>query len=149
MKTYEKKLKFETVFLAVASLLLLAVQVLAFCRIIRPLTGPHWIDFWNGMLAGVSFSIMALFLAGIIVNLRALTNETRLKKLYAKEHDERAAHIARAAQSLGMRIGIPLMLVAGLVAGYFDVKISLTCLACAVGQSVIAGLAKLYYHHTM
>lgn len=149
MKTYAKKLKFETVLLAVASLLLLVVQALAFSRIIRPLTGPHWIDFWNGMLAGASFSIMALFLAGIVVNLRALTNEARLKKLYAREHDERTAHIARTAQSLGMRVGIPLVLVAALVAGYFDVKISLTCLACAAGQSVITSLAKLYYHHTM
>lgn len=149
MQAYRKKLKFETGFLIFACLLLLAVQVLAFCRVIRPLAGPHWADFWNGMLAGAGFGLTVLFLVGIIVNLRALRNQERLKKLYVKESDERTAQIVRASQSAGYRMGVSLMLVAGFVAGYYNVGISLACLACAFGQSVITCLAKLYYHQTM
>lgn len=149
MKDYRKHLKFETVVLAVASLALLAVQVLGYSRVIRPLSGEHWVDFWNGMISGAACGIMVLFLVGIVTNLRALANEKRLKKLYAKENDERTTQIVEKAQSMGMRISVPVMLAAGIVLGYFDIGMSIVCLCCAVGQSVITVIAKLYWHHQM
>jgi len=149
MKAYKKHLILETTILAVVSIVLIAVQVLAFTRVIVPPVGEHWPDFWNGMIAGASFGLMALFIVGVIINIRALRNDDQLKKLYAKENDERAIEIARRAQSFGMRTSVILMLAVGLILGYFNISVSLTCLAWAFLQSVIAGLAKLYWHKNL
>lgn len=149
MKAYRKHLILETVILAIVSIALIAVQVLAFTRVIVPPMGEHWSEFWNGMIAGASFGLMALFIIGVVVNIRALLNEDRLKKLYAKENDERTIEIVRRAQSFGMRISVILMLAVGLVFGYFNISVSLTCLACAFLQSVITALAKLYWHKNL
>lgn len=149
MKAYKKRLTLETVLLLALSVLLIAVQVLAFRQVIRPLSGEHWPDFWNGLIAGASFGLMALFLIGAVINLRALTSEERLKKLYTKENDERTAEIIRRAQSMGMRISVPLMLATGMVLGYFDMGMSIVCLACAVLQSIITVLAKVYWRRSL
>ena len=149
MKAYRKHLILETVILAVVSAVLIAVQVLAFTRVIVPPMGEHWPEFWNGMIAGASFGLMALFITGIIINVRALRNEDRLKKLHARENDERMIEIVRRAQSFGMRVSTCLMLAAGLVLGYFDIGISLACIGCAFLQSVITALGKLYWHKNL
>ena len=153
MKEYRKKLIIESCVLGLISAVLIVVQILAYNRVIQPIAPPalwiHWVDFWNGMTAGISFSLTALFLVGIFVNIRALRDEKRLKKLYAKEHDERTAQIHMQGQAMGMRISLILMLAAVIILGYFDIKLSLTVLACAFVQSVITALCKLYWHHAM
>ena len=52
-------------------------------------------------------------------------------------------------QAMGMRISLILMLAAVIILGYFDIKLSLTVLACTFVQSVITALCKLYWHYTM
>ena len=153
MKEYRKKLIIESCVLALISIVLTVVQILAFNRVIQPVAAPvewiHWTDYWNGMMAGMSMGLTGLFIVGIIVNIRALRDEKRLKKLYAKEHDERTIQIQMQGQAMGMRISLILMLGATIVLGYFDIKLSLTVLVCTFVQSVITALCKLYWHHAM
>ena len=153
MKEYRKKLIIESCVLALISIVLTVVQILAFNRVIQPVATPvewiHWTDYWNGMMAGMSMSLTGLFIVGIIVNIRALRDEKRLKKLYAKEHDERTIQIQMQGQAMGMRISLILMLGATIVLGYFDIKLSLAVLVCTFVQSVITALCKLYWHHAM
>lgn len=150
MKEYRKKLIIESSVLGIASAVLIAVQVLAFSRVIQPVAGDsHWKDMWNGFVAGASAAIMALFLIGIVINLRALTNEAHLKKLYAKENDERTQQIQMKGQAMGMRISLIVLMAATIVLGYFDVKMSLVCLCCVFAQSMITVACKLYWHHAM
>lgn len=153
MKEYRKKLIIESCVLALISIVLTVVQILAFNRVIQPVAAPvewiHWTDYWNGMMAGMSMGLTGLFIVGIIVNIRALRDEKRLKKLYAKEHDERTIQIQMQGQAMGMRISLILMLGATIVLGYFDIKLSLAVLVCTFVQSVITALCKLYWHHAM
>ena len=153
MKEYRKKLIIESCVLGLISAILAIIQILAFNQVIRPVAAPaawiHWTDYWNGMMAGVSMALTALFILGIITNIRALRDEKKLKKLYAKEHDERTAQIQMHGQAMGMRISLVLMLVFSIVLGYFDMKLSLTVLICTFVQSVITVLCKLYWHHAM
>lgn len=153
MKHYRKKLIIEAVVLGIASLALIAVQILAYSRVIQPVAVPaawiHWADFWNGMIAGMSFSITALFIVGIITNIRAICSEAKLKKLYAKENDERTQQIIMKAQSMAMRISLVLLMAAIIVMGYFDIQMSLVLLGCTFVQSIITVLCKLYWHHAM
>lgn len=150
MKEYRKKLVIESVVLGIVSLVLIAVQVLAFNEVITPVTGDsHWGSFWNGMMAGMSLGVTILFIAGIIVNIRAVRSEVRLKKLYAKENDERTQQIIMKAQAMGSRISLILLLAAVIVLGYFDFKMSLVCLGCAFVQSIITLVCKLYWNHAL
>lgn len=153
MKEYRKKLIIETSVLGLISAVLIAVQVLAFARVIQPVAAPvgwiHWADYWNGMLAGMSMGLTGMFLFGIIVNIRALRDEKKLKKLYTKNNDERTIQVQIQGQAMGMRISLILGLAAIIVLGYFDIKLSLTVLICTFVQSVITALCKLYWHHAM
>lgn len=146
MKDYRKKLKLENLFLLTACLILTVFQVLAFCRVIVPITGDgHWVDMWNGFIAGASFGLMILFLIGIIVNLRALRNDQALKKLFVKENDERTRQIAILGKSTGNTVFLITGLVAAIVLGYFSIVICVTCICCVFANSMIVGLSKLYY----
>ena len=153
MKEYRKKLIVENWVLGLISAILIIVQVLAFPRVIQPVAAPvewiHWTDYWNGMLAGISMGLTGMFIVGIIVNIRALRDEKKLKKLYAKNNDERTMQIQIQGQAMGMRISLILMLGAILVLGYFDIKLSLTVLSCTFVQSLINAVCKLYWHHAM
>lgn len=153
MKEYRKKLVIESWVLGLISIALIVVQALAFTRVIQPVAAPvewiHWTDYWNGMLAGISMGLTAMFIFGIIVNIRALRDERKLKRLYAKNNDERSIQIHIQGQAMGMRISLILMLSAIIVLGYFDIKLSLTVLLCTLVQSVITALCKLYWHHAM
>ncbi len=146
MEKYRGKLKKQIWINAAAAAILVAVQILAFSQVIDPLAADnHWADMWNGFIAGASMGVMALFIVGIILGIRALMNEKALKKLYIKENDEREKNIAIEARSAGAQIFLIGGLVAGIVAGYFSVTVSITVIACILALSVISGILMLIY----
>lgn len=149
MEQYRKKLKLENIFLGTGIGILILVQVLAWLRVITPAIGASWVEFWNGFIAGVSIALCALFLIGIITNIRALRDETHLKKLYVKQHDERCATIEKSAKSTGATIFLLAALLAGIIAGYFSITVFATIIICDVALAVICAAAKLYYRHSM
>lgn len=146
MKEYREKLRISLYINIASAAILLAVQVLGFLRVIRPIAADaHWVDMWNGFITGASFGIMMLYVLGIIMAVRALRSEKQLKKLYIKENDERTKQITIAARSAGTQLFLISGLVAGIVAGYFSVAVSITIMACAVANAVMCMGFKLYY----
>lgn len=147
MEKYKKSLKLQNVLLILGILCLVAVQMLSFCGVLTPaVQDEHWAGFWAGLVTGAAFGITILFVIGLVINLRALRNEAALKKLYAKEHDERTAQICYYAQSWAYRVCTLGLLVAIVIAGYFSPTVSLTCLTIVFIQSVTGALFKLYWH---
>lgn len=146
MEKYRGKVKRQVRINAAAAVILIAVQVLAFSRVLKPVTADaHWKDMWNGFIAGASFGLMALFIVGIIQNIRALMNEKVLKKLYIKENDEREKNIATEARSVAAQIFLVGGLLAGIIAGYFSVAVSITFIACVFAHSLVCGMLKLWF----
>lgn len=147
MEKYKSKLKMQNIVFLFGVVLLIAVQVLAFCQVIQPVAADaRWASGWNGFIAGLSMAMMVFLILGLVFNLRALRSEAALKKLYAREHDERTQQIVHRAQSMGVEIFLLGMLPVIVVCGYFSITIAVTCLACELALSVIIGLAKLYWH---
>lgn len=147
MEKYREKLKIQIGLFLMGALVLIAVQILGFNEVITPVTGDdHWHGFWNGMMAGAAFGVSAVFLAGIVLNVLALKNEKRLKKQYAKDHDERTAKIVSQAQAAGMQAFLVVGIVAMIVAGYFSTLVSVTILGCIFTAAMITAGFKLYYH---
>lgn len=147
VEKYREKLKHQNILFLIGILILAAVQVLAFLGVLRPVTSnEHWAGAWNGFIAGAAFGIMLLMVVGIVLNLRAMRNEAALKRLYAKENDERQAEICKRARSSGLTIAIFTLLLAVIVSGYFNVTVSLTCLACLFVLTLAGALSKLYWN---
>ncbi|MGM9521812.1 MAG: hypothetical protein ACI3VB_04965 [Oscillospiraceae bacterium] len=145
MEAYRSKLKAQNIFLIIAAAALAAVQVLSYCRVIKPLAGGDFIDFWNGFIGGLALGLMAILIFGVIKNLRAMRSEKALKKLYAKENDERTEQIYLKGKSAGATIFLLCCLPAAVIAGYFSITVFITCVACILTLSVMMGVSKLYY----
>lgn len=147
MEKYREKLKHQNILFLIGILILAAVQVLAFAGVLRPVTSnDHWAGAWNGFIAGAAFGIMALLAVGVVLNLRAMRSGAALKRRYAKENDERQAEICKRARSSGLTISIFVLLLAVIVSGYFNVTVSLTCLACLFVTALAGNLSKLYWN---
>ena len=115
MENYRKKLRIQIWLNAAGALALIAVQVLAYTGVIRPLEGG------------------------------GLRNEERLRKLYIREHDERKLAVARSARSTGADIFMLAMIPALIIAGYFSVTAFFTALACLMALCLTVIACKIYY----
>ena len=146
MEKYREKLRLNLIINIFAVVVLLAVQILGFSRVIRPVAADsHWADMWNGFITGAAFGIMAVFVIGIIMAVRALRSEKALKKLDIQDTDERIRQISTAARSAGDQLFMTAGLVAGIVAGYFSVAVSISVIACVFVNSLMCMGFKLYY----
>ncbi len=107
----------------------------------------------DGFVAGFQFGlIVAIFGLAIIdiikLNL-ALRDETKLKVLYNKEHDERLKAIRNKAGAPMIVITSVLMILAAIVAGYFNIVVFYTLVIAVMGQLSISAIVKLFYLKTM
>ena len=146
MENYREKLKIHNILYAIGALALLAIQVLAFTGLVSPVgADERWQGFYNGFIAGAAFGVMALFIVGLVMNLRALRSEKAMKKQYIKETDERSRQIAVMGKSAGATIFLLLSVPAAIILGYFNVTVFITCIGCVLALSLLMGGAKLYF----
>ena len=146
MENYREKLKIHNILYAIGALALLAIQVLAYSGLVSPVgADERWQGFYNGFIAGAAFGVMALFIVGLVMNLRALRNEKAMKKQYIKETDERSRQITAMGKSAGATIFLLLMVPAAIILGYFNVTVFITCIGCILALSLLMGGAKLYF----
>lgn len=152
MEHYKEKLKLENAILIISILILAAFSALGFLGEmgilpITPVAGDnHWQSQWRGFVSGASIGVLALMVYGLVRNLIALKDETKLKKLYIKTHDERTNQVYTQARSAAMSTFLILGLVAIIIAGYFSIAVSITLLACVLSGSLLCMLYKLYYN---
>lgn len=146
MENYREKLKIHNILYGIGALALLAIQILAFTGLVSPVgADERWQGFYNGFIAGAAFGVMALFIVGLVMNLRALRNEKAMKKQYIKDTDERSRQITAMGKSAGATIFLLLMVPAAIILGYFNVTVFITCIGCILALSLLMGGAKLYF----
>ena len=152
MEQYKAKLKSDTVLTAILALILLTVSILAivnemgYIDLFTPIAGDsHWHSRWNGFITGASAGLLIFMIVAIFRNIRAMRNETALKKLYIKDNDERTAEIVKSAQAAAYRTTLYVGLVAVIVAGYFSITVSLTILGCIWIPALLGAAYKFYF----
>ena len=84
-------------------------------------------------------------LIGLVKSLLALKDDAKLKKLYVKEHDERQQAIYTTARASAMQLSSATGLVATMIAGYFNITVCLTLLACTFFLAYSGVAFKIYY----
>lgn len=146
MENYREKLKIHNILYGIGALALLAIQVLAYSGFVSPVgADERWQGFYNGFIAGAAFGVMALFIVGLVMNLRALRSEKAMKKQYIKETDERSRQITVMGKSAGATIFLLLMVPAAIILGYFNVTVFITCIGCVLALSLLMACSKLYF----
>lgn len=98
--------------------------------------------FITGMLTGMSIggSIVALFV--LMQQSKALKNETKLRQMYIAEHDERCRLILqKAGQPMVTYLSLVLV-VAGMIAGFFNIGITIALTAAALFQLLVSIVVK-------
>lgn len=152
MEQFKEKIKFQNIVIAIACFILAAFSFLSAAGEAGLIAGftpavsdSHWQSLWRGFIMGAACGILALLIIGLIRNIRALRSEEALKKLYIAENDERKIQIWTSARAASMQVFLILGLAAGVVAGYFNMTVSITILACVTAHAYIGLAFKLYY----
>ena len=150
MEEFKQKLKAHTRNTAIGILIWAVICLLGFVfeagDILAPIGGDkHWSSMWHGFISGVSCGFLVLMVFALVRNLRAMKDEKALRKLYIAENDERSIKIWTLARAAAMQTFLMLGLAAGIVAGYFNMSVSITILVCTVAHSLIGAGFKIYY----
>lgn len=107
----------------------------------------------DGFVAGFQFglivSIFGLAVFDIIKLSLAINDETKLKVLYNKEHDERLIAIRNKAGAPMIVITSVLMIIAAIIAGYFNIVVFYTLVVAVSAQLLVSAMVKLYCLKTM
>ena len=151
MDQYKEKVKVNCcitgilcVILTLFSLFCLAAEA-GFVEL-TPLVGDsHWQSRWRGFISGAAFGITIYMFISLVKCIRAMKDEKKFKKLYIQETDERQKQIYTAARAASMQLTTALGLVATMIAGYFNITVCLTILACTWFLALSGVAFKFYY----
>lgn len=145
MENYKKIIKKRIYLLAIPVLIAVGLSLNNLFWASSEIAESFIFGFQTG--AGIALGMIA---AIYIIRYRMLLkNEKKLQLQYNKENDERY-------QAIRVKAGLPFMLVAsvviiiaGIVAGYFNFTVFCTLIAVAYCQMLACGLLKVYYMRTM
>lgn len=153
MEQYKEKLKIQNWIFGISCLILLAFALLAigselgwFSILIPATHDERWRSTWYGYITGSCAGVFAVMLGGLIRNVRALKDEKKLKKLFVEAHDERTIQIQTMARNTAMQILLCAGLVATVIAGYFNVTVSITIFVCIWISSSVNLILISYYN---
>lgn len=152
MEQYRNKLKIQNWLCGIGCAILAVFAILAigsefgwFHVLIPANNDDHWRSTWYGYIFGTSIGVFAVLLTCLIRNCRAIRDEQKMKKLYVEANDERTIQIQTLARNTAMQILLCIGLVATVIAGYFDVKVSITIFVCIWISSSVSLLLTWYY----
>ena len=111
----------------------------------KPAAWVHWQDFWQGFCAGAAMAILLLMVFFLARNLRAMSDDKLLKKLYVKSNDERSEKIYTTARGTAMQVFLIGGLAAVCIAGYFSMTVGLTILGCVMFCCLTCVAFKFYF----
>lgn len=95
---------------------------------------------------GVSAGIEIVMVYNVAKYAASIGNNERLKKLYIEETDERAKYISSKIGCKGLTVVMLSLLLAGIIAGYFNITVFITLIAAAVFCALVTVSLKLYYN---
>lgn len=112
-------------------------------------SATHSDGFVAGFQFGLIVSIFGLAVFDIIKLSLAINDETKLRILYNKEHDERLIAIRNKAGAPMIVITSIMMIIAAIIAGYFNIVVFYTLVVAVAAQLLVSAMVKLYCLKTM
>ena len=145
MDQFKKKLKTRIALLCAVLLLFVAILLYNQFGASSALKGSLAFSFQCGFSAAGSLALVFW----LMKTRRALKDEAKLRLLYNEENDERMSAI-RAKAGIPMVLILSMMLVlAGMVIGYFNETVFVVLICVALFQLLMSLLVKFYYVRKM
>lgn len=120
--------------------------LIASTRLASPAVTEH--PAYAGLLGFFAGGLLVAFF-GMSKILRALKDDTALRRLYNREHDERNQAIrARAGVPVTLFMGVGLI-AAGLVATFFDMTVALTLVVAGLAELLVTLVLKAWFAKIM
>lgn len=144
MEKYKQKLKLRIVFLLIGAVL---TAVLFFiCSLFqKSMAETEANAFIRGFQTGIFAAMEGIMLFTICRYLGALRKDSKFKKIYIQETDERKQLIALKSTSLGQTVSAYLLLTATVISGFFNTTVFFTLLAAVLAISSVSIFLKLYF----
>ena len=101
--------------------------------------------FENHFISSFGFALLFIGILRIVQNRKITKSEHNMQRREVIETDERNIKIWTSARATAMQAFLMMGLAAGIVAGYFNMTVSITILTCVVVHSLIGLLCKIYY----
>ncbi|MHC1748590.1 MAG: hypothetical protein AB9856_09445 [Cellulosilyticaceae bacterium] len=145
MEKYRSIVQKRIMLLMVLTIVGIGIQIVGSCNLFG-ITGR---DFTDGAVVG--FQMGLLFgIIGVSIGLTiryglALKDETKLKKLYNTENDERRKVIKQKSGGNVMLVSTCIIILVGIIAGYFNHIVFLSLVGAAIFQLMICVILKAYY----
>lgn len=143
-QTLKKRMLWIKIFIGTVFTIILLVMLNEFLGNAVSLPAPRS-SYLKDFQAGLLISIELIFLFFYRRYRSALENHEKLELLYNIEHDERKIMIRQKAGIPVMLITSSIILLAAIVAGYFNEVIFYTLLVAALFQYIVCTLLKLVY----
>lgn len=94
---------------------------------------------------GLMIGLELLAILKVIKIDKAVKDDKKLKLLYNKENDERLKYIRSRAGMPLIMVNSIIMIISGIIAGYFNAIIFLTLITTAIVQLFIGATIKMYF----
>lgn len=138
----KKRIKKKSVFLVVM-IILMIVAISGIIPIQSQIDVSE--DTIKGYQAGILTALIGFTICYIIRDVKALKDDSRLKRLFYKENDERAKYIDQKVGCSSMKIVIVIMALGSVVASYFDFAVFVTMVVMIYVQAIIETILRGYY----
>lgn len=144
MEQFKKALKVRVGIMILACIIFLAFCIAAGFILNEP-NRSHFSDFHLGFQTGLSGTGVILFIYLSIKYILVLRKADALKKLYYQENDERTRAISEKSGGTLMYVCTIIILMAGIVAGYFNAAVFFTLVGCSMFLLITRAIISLYY----
>ncbi len=146
MEQYKDSLKSRIAVLSVGAAAMATLLLLGEFGVIRAIAANNFSEFLRGFQTGILLSVSLIFSYFIGRYRWLLKNDEKLKSAYYAENDEREKLIAMKVGGNAMYVCIVLILLAGIVAGYFNETVFFSLVGCALFLLLVRVALKIYYH---
>lgn len=146
MEQYKDSLKSRIAVLSVGAAVMLTVLFLSEFGAFRAIGLSDFSEFLRGFQTGILLSVSLVFCYFIGRFRWLLKNDEKLKSAYYAENDEREKLIKMKVGGNAMYVCTVFILLAGIVAGYFNETVFFSLAGCALFLLLIRVALKIYYH---
>lgn len=154
MENFKEKLKIQNISNAICIVILVLFNIFRILSTVGliPNVTPvaedgSWEEMWNGFATGATTAMLVFMIVALFRNNKALKDEKALKKLYVNENDERTIQIWTSARAAAFQTFLLLGIVAAIIAGYFNMTVFITIVACLFCASMVVVGFSFYYEN--
>lgn len=146
MEKYKRVLKKRIIILAGLIILAVGLEICNFNNVF----GNAGVDGFDrgvltGFQSGLLYGLTSIFIYLIVSYSLAMKDNTKLKKLYNTEHDERRKEIKQKSGGNVIIFNSIIIIFVGIIGGNYNEIVFYSLIGCAIFQLNLCAILKLYY----